>query len=110
MNGEVVQSSNTSDMIFSVPELIAFLSQGTTLLPGTIILTGAHQLLPDRFLRNFFAQLCAAWVLMGAGWGSGTPEGVGFTREPPRHLAPGDTVTVAVEGIGELTNPVVEGA
>ena len=42
MNGEVVQSSNTSDMIFSVPELIAFLSQGTTLLPGTIILTGAQ--------------------------------------------------------------------
>ena len=108
MNGEVVQSSNTSDMIFSVPELIAFLSQGTTLLPGTIVLTGVHQLLP----RQIFAQLflCAAWVLMGAGLGSGTPEGVGFTREPPRHLAPGDTVTVAVEGIGELTNPVVEGA
>ena len=104
MNGEVVQSSNTSDMIFSVPELIAFLSQGTTLLPGTIILTGAHQLLPGRFFS------CAAWVLMRAGWGLGTPEGVGFTREPPRHLAPGDTVTVAVEGIGELTNPVVEGA
>ena len=105
MNGEVVQSSNTSDMIFSVPELIAFLSQGTTLLPGTIILTGA-QLLP----RQIFAQLCAAWGLTGAVWGSGTPEGVGFTREPPRHLAPGDTVTVAVEGIGELTNPVVAGA
>ena len=66
MNGEVVQSSNTSDMIFSVPELIAFLSQGTTLLPGTIILTGAHQLVPGRFLRNF---ICAAWVLMGAGLG-----------------------------------------
>ena len=67
MNGEVVQSSNTSDMIFSVPELIAFLSQGTTLLPGTIILTGAHQLLP----LQIFAQLllCAAWVLMGAGLG-----------------------------------------
>ena len=106
MNGEVVQSSNTSDMIFSVPELIAFLSQGTTLLPGTIILTGAHQL----------THFCAAFSLRSLGvdgsgsGGSGTPEGVGFTREPPRHLAPGDTVTVAVEGIGELTNPVVEGA
>ena len=109
MNGEVVQSSNTSDMIFSVPELIAFLSQGTTLLPGTIILTGA-QLLPRQICATFCAQLCAAWELMGAVWGAGTPEGVGFTREPPRHLAPGDTVTVAVEGIGELTNPVVEGA
>lgn len=30
----------TSDLIFSVPRLISFLSQGTTLLPGTIILTG----------------------------------------------------------------------
>ena len=110
MNGEVVQSSNTSDMIFSVPELIAFLSQGTTLLPGTIILTGAHQLLPDRFLRNFLCATLRSLGVDGSGLGSGTPEGVGFTREPPRHLAPGDTVTVAVEGIGELTNPVVEGA
>ena len=72
MNGEVVQSSNTSDMIFSVPELIAFLSQGTTLLPGTIILTGTHQLLPDRFLRNF---LCATLRSLGVdGSGSGGQE------------------------------------
>lgn len=40
LNGETMQSSNTEDMIFSVPELIAFLSQGTTLLPGTCIFTG----------------------------------------------------------------------
>lgn len=40
VNGNLMQDSNTSDMIFSVAELIAFLSQGTTLLPGTIILTG----------------------------------------------------------------------
>lgn len=40
LNGEVLQDSNTSDMIFSVTELIAFLSQDTTLLPGTVILTG----------------------------------------------------------------------
>ena len=40
LNGEVVQDSNTSDMIFSVPEIIAFLSGSTTLLPGTVILTG----------------------------------------------------------------------
>ena len=37
---------------------------------------------------------------------TGTPEGVGFTRTPPRYLAAGDTVTVSIEGIGELTNPV----
>ncbi|MBL8227592.1 MAG: fumarylacetoacetate hydrolase family protein [Bryobacterales bacterium] len=38
---------------------------------------------------------------------TGTPAGVGFARKPPRLLVPGDEVTVAVEGLGELTNPVV---
>ncbi len=76
LNGEVVQDSNTSDMIFDVRELIAFLSGSTTLLPGTVILTG-------------------------------TPEGVGMARTPPRWLAPGDEVSVEIERIGTLTNPVV---
>jgi len=40
LNGEVMQDSNTSHMIHSVASLIAFLSQDTTLLPGTVILTG----------------------------------------------------------------------
>ena len=40
LNGEVVQDWNTSDMIFDVPTLIEFLSGSTTLLPGTVILTG----------------------------------------------------------------------
>ncbi len=40
LNGEVVQESNTSDMIFDVPALIEFLSGSTTLFPGTVILTG----------------------------------------------------------------------
>lgn len=40
VNGETMQDSNTSDLIFSVPQLIAFLSEGTTLVPGTLILTG----------------------------------------------------------------------
>ena len=40
LNGDVVQDSNTSDMIFDVPALIEFLSGSTTLLPGTVILTG----------------------------------------------------------------------
>lgn len=40
LNGQVMQDGNTGDMIFSVAELIAFLSTGTTLLPGTVILTG----------------------------------------------------------------------
>lgn len=37
----------------------------------------------------------------------GTPSGVGFTREPPRFLTPGDAVSVEIPGIGVLTNPVV---
>lgn len=40
LNGEVLQDGHTSDMIFSVAELIAFLSQDTTLPRGSIILTG----------------------------------------------------------------------
>jgi 2-keto-4-pentenoate hydratase/2-oxohepta-3-ene-1,7-dioic acid hydratase in catechol pathway len=37
---------------------------------------------------------------------TGTPEGVGFTRQPPVYLREGDTVTIEIEGIGQLTNPV----
>ena len=40
LNNEMMQESYTSDMIFDIPTLISFLSQGTTLLPGTVILTG----------------------------------------------------------------------
>lgn len=77
VNGEKLQDSATSDLIFSIPQLIAFVSGSTTLLPGTIILTG-------------------------------TPSGVGFAREPARFLVPGDEVTVEIDGIGRLTNPVIE--
>lgn len=79
VNGEVRQNSNTSDHIFSVADLIVFLSGSTTLPPGTAIFTG-------------------------------TPSGAGFARTPPVFLSPGDTVTVAIDGIGELTNPVVREA
>jgi 2-keto-4-pentenoate hydratase/2-oxohepta-3-ene-1,7-dioic acid hydratase in catechol pathway len=75
LNGETMQDSTTADMIFDIPALIQFLSQGTTLLPGTVILTG-------------------------------TPQGVGFARTPPVFLKPGDEITVEIEHIGKLTNPV----
>ncbi|WP_447971035.1 fumarylacetoacetate hydrolase family protein [Nitrospira sp. M1] len=77
LNGKTMQNSTTSDMIFDVPTLISFLSQGTTLLPGTVILTG-------------------------------TPPGVGFARNPPVFLKPGDHVTVEIEKIGTLSNPVID--
>ena len=72
-----MQDSSTADMIFNIPTLISFLSGSTTLLPGTLILTG-------------------------------TPSGVGEARDPRRFLVPGDEVTVEIEGIGMLSNPVVE--
>lgn len=78
LNGQVMQDSTTSDMIFTVAQIVSFLSMDTTLLPGTVILTG-------------------------------TPPGVGFARKPPVFMQPGDQVTCRIDGIGELTNPVVPG-
>lgn len=43
VNGKVKQKASTSDMIFKVPELIAYLSQGMTLMPGDVISTGTPQ-------------------------------------------------------------------
>ena len=40
---------------------------------------------------------------------TGTPAGVGIFRDPKRLLEPGDTVTIEIEGLGELTNPVTAG-
>ena len=75
LNGKVMQDSNTSNLIFTIPVLIEFISRAFTLLPGDIILTG-------------------------------TPPGVGVFREPQVLLKAGDTITVEVEGLGTLTNPV----
>ena len=75
LNGATMQDSTTADMIFSVSELIAFFSASTTILPGTVILTG-------------------------------TPSGVGMARKPPVWLQAGDSVTIEIEKIGTLTNPV----
>lgn len=56
LNGDTVQDWNTNDMIFGVAELIAFLSGSSTLLPGTVILTGTPHGVgmaakPPRWLR-----------------------------------------------------------
>ena len=42
-NGMTVQDGHTSDMIFGVYELLAYLSQGTTIEPGTMLLTGTPE-------------------------------------------------------------------
>ena len=46
----------------------------------------------------------------GAVISTGTPAGVGFTRDPQEYLQPGDSVTMEIEGIGRMTNPVVAAA
>ncbi|MBM3493793.1 MAG: fumarylacetoacetate hydrolase family protein [Armatimonadetes bacterium] len=50
----------------------------------------------------------SATLLPGTVILTGTPHGVGMARKPPRWLRAGDTVTVEIEGIGQLTNPVEE--
>jgi 2-keto-4-pentenoate hydratase/2-oxohepta-3-ene-1,7-dioic acid hydratase in catechol pathway len=75
LNGEIMQDSNTDQMIFSVPQLIEFISESITLEPGDVIATG-------------------------------TPSGVGFARNPPVFLKPGDRMEVLIDGIGGLGNPV----
>ncbi|MCL1845953.1 MAG: fumarylacetoacetate hydrolase family protein [Defluviitaleaceae bacterium] len=57
VNGEPRQSSCTSNLIFDIPEIIATLSQGITLLPGDIIATGTpagigHAMKPPQYLQN----------------------------------------------------------
>ncbi len=57
LNGEVMQDSNTSDMIFSVPKLVSYLSHQFVLRPGTVILTGTPEGVgfarkPQRYLRD----------------------------------------------------------
>jgi 2-keto-4-pentenoate hydratase/2-oxohepta-3-ene-1,7-dioic acid hydratase in catechol pathway len=75
VNGEVLQDGTTANMIFGIPELIAFISEAITLEPGDLIATG-------------------------------TPAGVGMARNPRVWLKDGDEVTVEIDGIGSLTNPV----
>src|SRR6478735_6453802 len=75
LNGNVMQESNTSNMIFGVADVIAFISQAITLEPGDLIITG-------------------------------TPAGVGAFRDPPLWLQSGDEITIEIDGLGSITNPV----
>jgi 2-keto-4-pentenoate hydratase/2-oxohepta-3-ene-1,7-dioic acid hydratase in catechol pathway len=75
LNGEVLQDSSTANMVFGVAEIVAFVSQGISLEPGDLILTG-------------------------------TPAGVGAFREPKVWLQPGDEITIEIDGVGSITNPV----
>ena len=43
LNGNIVQDSNTSDLIFSIREIVSYCSKNMTLLPGTVIMTGTPE-------------------------------------------------------------------
>ncbi|MFD2368701.1 fumarylacetoacetate hydrolase family protein [Brevibacillus sp. GCM10020057] len=75
VNGEVRQNSNTSDMIFSCPEIISYISRHMTLQPGDVILTGT----PEGVIT-------------------------GLPVEQQVWLKDGDVVTVEIENLGQLTN------
>ena len=78
LNGQVMQDSPTSEMLFPPGRLLEFLTDLITLEPGDVVTTGS-------------------------------PAGVGCFRDPPVYLQPGDEVTVSVDRIGDLTNPVEAG-
>ena len=76
LNGQVMQSARTSQMIVDIPSAIEFFSSFTRLAPGDVIATG-------------------------------TPGGVGFARQPPVWLHPGDVIEVTIENVGTIRNRVV---
>jgi 2-keto-4-pentenoate hydratase/2-oxohepta-3-ene-1,7-dioic acid hydratase in catechol pathway len=72
LDGQQMQKSRTSNLIFTVPHLIESISAVVPLLPGDLIFTG-------------------------------TPSGVGWTRDPKVLLQPGARLTTHAEVIGEMT-------
>jgi len=77
VNGETLQDSSTSQMVFDVATLLRYLSKFMTLRPGDVIATGTPP---------------------GVGC---------FRKPTPQWLVPGDVVECEIDGIGTLTNPVV---
>jgi acylpyruvate hydrolase len=73
----LMQDGTTADLLFTVPQLVSFISRQITLEPGDLIATG-------------------------------TPAGVGVFRDPPVFLEPGDRIRCEIEGIGGVSNVVVD--
>jgi 2-keto-4-pentenoate hydratase/2-oxohepta-3-ene-1,7-dioic acid hydratase in catechol pathway len=76
LNGKVMQSDNTANMMFPIAETIAYVTQGITLEPGDIVFTGTPS---------------------GVGHAR---------KPDPVWMKPGDTCEVEIEGIGVLSNPI----
>lgn len=78
LNGKRMQDGNTDDMIFNVAQIVSYTSRYITLMPGDIIATG-------------------------------TPAGVGGGMKPqPVFLKAGDELTLAINGLGEQRQKIVE--
>jgi acylpyruvate hydrolase len=77
LNGQIMQSDNTRNMMFPVAETIELITQAITLEPGDMIVMG-------------------------------TPSGVGYARKPPVFMKAGDKCEIEIEGVGLLSNPVVD--
>lgn len=75
LNGETVQNTTVAEMVFSIPEIIAYISHTIDIRPGDLIATGS-------------------------------PEGAGGSRQPPRFLREGDVLEIEVSGVGVLINRV----
>ena len=90
VDDELRQWASTSEMLFSVAEIIAYLSTLLTLQPGTVIATGTPA---------------------GTAWGTDAELGgtglVPVECVPARYLVPGEQVTSTIERVGRLTFPVV---
>ena len=71
----VVDESRSGRAVFTIPELVSYISNTIELLPGDLVATGS-------------------------------PEGAGGSRTPPRFLRAGDTLEIECSGIGVLSNRV----
>jgi acylpyruvate hydrolase len=76
LNGQVMQSDNTNNMMFPVAECIAYITQGMSLEPGDVVFTGTPS---------------------GVGHAR---------KPNPVWMKPGDTCEIDIEGIGVLSNPI----
>jgi acylpyruvate hydrolase len=95
VNGEMMQDSSTSDMIWTIDELIEYLSAVITLEPGDVIASGTpHGVGMAKGLDALPGEFSKLAEHMYAGGG--------------KFLKHGDLLTSKIEGIGTLENPVID--
>jgi 2-keto-4-pentenoate hydratase/2-oxohepta-3-ene-1,7-dioic acid hydratase in catechol pathway len=76
LSGELMQKNHTANLIFSIPQIVAYLSSILTLWPGDLVFTG-------------------------------TPSGIGWTREPRRLITEDDELVTTMAGIGSMRHNFV---